>query len=109
MLDYGFSFTIPSNKSETFKQPLKGRPNILSIFVKSPQDIDKLRTVKWIQENNDKSASIALKKIREDLYVTEPITFPAEKFKIAVDALDDNEQNLILVSPPKFQAIDPSK
>ncbi len=110
MLDYGLSFSIPSKKSETFKQPPKGRPIVLSIFVKNPQDIDKLQSVKLIDDdNNDKSEPIELEKINENLYVTEPITFPAGKFKIVVDALDDNKQNLVLVSPPTFQAIDTSK
>jgi hypothetical protein len=72
--------------------------------------VDKLISVKLIDDdNNDKSASIPLEMIRNDLYVTKPITFPVGKFKIVADGLDDEKQKIIWVSTPTFQAIDTGK
>jgi hypothetical protein len=109
-LDYGFSLSTPSKISETFKQPLKNSPTILAIFVSNPKHVDKLVSAKLIDhDNNDKSAPIPLKQIRDDLFVTELINFPDGKFKIVVDGLNDENQKLIWVSPLTFQAIDTSK
>jgi hypothetical protein len=109
ILEYGFSIFIPKNKEETFKQPPKGRPIILSIFVKNPENMNEIESVKWVQEDNTKNSKpIEVKKINENLYVTEPITFPDQKFKIVVDVLDKENQKTVLISPPKFQAIDTS-
>jgi hypothetical protein len=60
------------------------------------------------QNNNDKSASIPLERVRDDLYVTKPITFPIGKFKIVADGLDAKKQKIVLVSPSTFQTVDPS-
>jgi hypothetical protein len=109
VLEHGFSFSTPAKKEETFKQPPKGRPIILSIFVKNPENVYKIESVKWVQEDNMKRIEpIEVKKINENLYVTQPITFPVQKFKIVVDALDHENHKIIWVSLPKFQAIDTS-
>ncbi len=104
-MDFGFSFSIPSKKSETFNQPLKGQPIVLSIFVTNPQNINKLKSLKFIdhKNNDDRSGLITLEKVRDDLYVTKPITLPVGKFKIVV--YEENQVNFIV--SPSFQAIDP--
>ncbi len=105
-MDFGFSFSIPKESEETFTQPLKGQPIVLSIFVKNPQNINKLESVKLIdQNNNDKSELITLEKVRDDLYVTKPITLLDGKFKIVVY----KEYQVNFIVSPSFQAIDPSK
>ncbi len=109
-LEHRFSFSIPKESEDTFTQPLKGQPIVMSIFVKNPQNINKLGSVKLIeQNNNDRSELITLEKVRDDLYVTKPITLPDGKFKIVVDGLDKQSNSIVWVSPPKFQAIDTSK
>jgi hypothetical protein len=108
-LEHGFSFSTPAKKEETFKQPPKNRPTILSIFVTNPQDIYKLESAVLVQENNkEESEPIEVKKVNENLYVTKPITFPDQKFKIVVDGLEKENHKIIWVSLPKFQAIDTS-
>jgi hypothetical protein len=109
VLEHGFIFSIPNKKEQTFKQPPKGRPIILSIFVKNPENVYKIESVKWVQEDNMKrSEPIEVKKINENLYVTKPITFPDQKFKIVVDGLGKENHKIAWVSLPKFQAIDTS-
>ncbi len=107
-LEHRFSFSIPKESEDTFTQPLKGQPIVMSIFVKNPQNINKLGSVKLIDQNN-KISVINLEKVRDDLYVTKPITFPDGKFKIVVDGLDKQSNSIVWVSPSKFQAIDTSK
>jgi hypothetical protein len=60
-LDHGFSFSKPTKKEETFKEPRKDRPTVLSIFVKNPKHIDKLVSAKLIQDNNDKKSELIRK------------------------------------------------
>jgi hypothetical protein len=108
-LEYGFSIFIPKKQEETFKQPPKNRPTILVLIVKNPENVNKIESVKWVLEDNTKTSEpIKVKKINKHLYVTEPITFPDHKFKIVVDAVDKENQKTVLISPPKFQAIDTS-
>ncbi len=109
-MDHGFSFSKPNKKEETFKQPPKDRPTILAIIVKNPENVDKLVSAKWVDKNNNKESELmTLEKVDDDLYVTEPIKFPDEKFKIIVDGLNNENHTVVWVSPPKFQAIDTSK
>jgi hypothetical protein len=108
-LEHGFSIFIPKKQEETFKQPPKGRPIILSIFVKNPENVNEIESVKWVLEDNTKeSEPIEVRKINENLYVTKPITIPDQKFKIVVDAVDKGNNKIVLVSPLKFQTIDTS-
>ncbi len=109
-MDHGFSFSIPKKKEETFKQPPKDRPTILAIFVNNPDQVDKLVSAKWVVNNDNvnQSEPMTLEKVEDNLYVTEPIKFPDEKFKIIVDGLDDENHTVVWVSPPKFQSIDTS-
>ncbi len=104
-MEHGFSFSTPTKKEETFKQPPKDRPVVISIFVKNPESIDKLGTAKLVDHYNKKSEPIELEKIRDDLYVTKPITFPVGKFKIVT--YEEYQENIMIVSPT-FEAIDPS-
>jgi hypothetical protein len=107
-LDHRFSFSIPNNKEDSFNQPLRDFPVILSIFLTNPTYINKLVSIKLVEDNNDESQPIPLKKVREDLYVTKPITFPDTKFKIVVTGLDNENLTVVWVSPPTFRAIDTS-
>jgi chitinase len=71
--------------------------------------VNEIESAKWVLEDNTKESElIEVKKINKNLYVTKPITFPDQKFKIVVDGLDHENHKIIWVSPPKFQAIDTS-
>ncbi len=77
--------------------------------MKNPGNVNKMESVKWVQEDNTKNSEpIEVKKVNEHLYVTQPITFPVQKFKIVVDVLDKTNNKIVLISPLKFQAIDTS-
>jgi hypothetical protein len=108
-LEHSFSFSIPKNKEETFKQPPKDRPVVLTVFVKNPESVNNIESAKWVINNNNQSEPIALEKISDVQYVTKPTTFPDQKFKIVVDVLDNENHKTVLVSPSKFKTIDTSK
>ncbi len=101
----GFSFSIPKNKEETFKQPPKGQPAILTFFVENPEKVKNIESVQWVINNNKKSGPIKVEKINDEMYSTKPTQFPDEKFKIVVNAVDDKNHKIFLVTPSKFQPI----
>ncbi len=104
----GFSFSVPKNKEGTLGQPLKGQPAVLTFFVEDPKKVKNIESFQWVINNNKKSGPIKVEKINDKMYSTKPTKFPDEKIKIVVNAVDDKNHKIFLVTPSKFQPIDPS-
>jgi hypothetical protein len=107
VLEYGFGPSIPTKREETFENPPKDRPIILSIFVKNPESIDNFGSVKLIDRYNktDLSGPIKLDEIRKDLYVSKPFIFPVGKFQIVT--YEEYHETFTFFSPT-FEVVDPS-
>jgi hypothetical protein len=108
--DYGFSLEIPNNKRETSYQPIIGKPihsilklhiicvilsgskNVLSVFVSNPQYAGILRTIKLFQDGRE-IRSLLLRKIRNDLYVTDPVSFEERSFKVGFSGTDSEHKS----------------
>jgi hypothetical protein len=104
----GFSFSVPKNKEGTLGQPLKGQPAVLTFFVENPEKVKNIESVQFAINNNKKSGLIKVEKINDEMYATKPTTFPEKKFKIFVNAVDDKNHKISVVTPSKFKLIDPS-
>jgi hypothetical protein len=71
---------------------ISGSKNVLSIFVSNPKYAGTLKTVKLFQDGKH-VRTIPLQKIRDDLYVTDPVTFDERSFKVGFSGKDREGQN----------------
>lgn len=98
-IEFGFSLETPSKVSETLYQPLKGKKNVLSIFVKDPALLKSLSSVTIInidfiskrkrrETTNVEQLIPDLKKISENIYATEAFVIPEKMFKMQLNGAD---------------------
>jgi hypothetical protein len=86
-----------------FNSPLiSGAKNVLSVFVSNPQYAGTLKRVK-ISENGQVTRSLSLKKVKDDHYVTNPVSFdvaPSEVMLLGTDPKQETfEKTTQLVDP----------
>lgn len=98
-IEFGFSLETPSKIEETLYQPLKGKMNVLSVFVRDPALLKSLSSVTIIKidfiskRKRRDTGSVeqlipALKKISEHIYATEAFVIPEQMFKIQLNGAD---------------------
>jgi hypothetical protein len=100
---------IPNRKEDTVDKPIKGKvpsffykimsniplisgsKNILSVFVSNPKYAGKLKMVKVNQ--GGKRRPLFLKKIRDDLYVTNPMSFDETQPNVGLVGTDPDQES----------------
>ncbi len=105
---YGFSLAIPNSKEDTAHKPIKGKvpsffykimsnnplilgsKNVLSVFVSNPKYAGKLKILKV--NVGGKRRYLLLKKIRDDLYVTNPMSFDEAPSNVGVIGMDPDQE-----------------
>jgi hypothetical protein len=110
---YGFSLEIPKSKEETSEKPIKGQSNspltmpinipmisgsenVLSVFVSNPQYDGTLRMIHFRQEGQGRKLRFfPLTKIRNDLYVTNPVSLDGPPSKVRLFGTDSQNENII--------------
>jgi hypothetical protein len=71
---------------------ISGSKNILSVFVSNPKYAEKLKMVKI--NVGGKRRHLFLKKIRDDLYVTNPMSFDEAPSEVKMTRTDNNHKSI---------------
>jgi hypothetical protein len=104
VMEYRYSMSIPNEHEDTFERPIKDSLNMLSIFVDNPHLIEKLTSV-VISGSGENSKELKLRKIRDNLYVTDLTYFPSGYFSIRLNGIGRNGNSMSWQSA-SFKSID---
>lgn len=91
---FGFSWEEVSSLNETSIQPVEGHQNILSIFVSNPSMLKRLTHANFVPSDGSTELKVPVRKVREDLFVSDFLDIPTEMMRIQIQGQDLND-NLI--------------
>ncbi|CAO1391663.1 unnamed protein product [Diamesa hyperborea] len=122
-IKYGFSCGTPKNHGETSVQPLSGKKTTLSFFISDPSKIGYLSNATLLLEKDEEVADkstrskretqihyirIKLTKIGPDTYISEAFEAPEGKFKVQLNGVDSNGNDIERLVSTAIESVEPS-
>lgn len=110
VFQFGFGTNVPVIWTETTYQPLIHHKNILSVFVSDPSLVKILSSVTIIlykDKLGDQALkfNLALRKVSDGLYITELFDVPKQLFKIQINGIDNDDNEIERLLSTAIQAV----